>query len=325
MSGELTVVRYDSGERQAWDSFVTGSKNGTFLHCRGYVEYHSDRFDDCSLMLCDSEGRLLALLPAERAGTLVRSHGGLTYGAFVVDDRMTAGRMLDALSAVARHLVDAGVTRLLYKTVPHIYHRKPAEEDLYALFRAGARLVRRDVLTVIAAGRRSPLQERRARSLRKARGQGIEVRETTDYHTFWEILAANLASRHGVPPVHREDEIELLAARFPTQIRLHAAYRDGEMLAGALVYVSSEVCHVQYNAAAPEGRSCGALDLVLESVIAEYETETRFFDFGASTEEDGRVLNAGLVEYKEGFGARTVVHDAYELELEPAALASTRN
>ncbi len=315
MSQTLSVAPYSSEQTAAWDSFVDRSRNGTFLHRRGYMDYHSDRFQDCSLMLYDDIGRLLALFPADRTGTLVRSHGGLTYGALVVDEGMTACGMLEVLQAVTRQLREDGAEQLLYKTVPSIYHRQPADEDLYALYRAGARLARRDVLTVLERSRRGPVQERRARSIRKAERQGVVVRESTDYRQFWRILEENLAERHGVPPVHSVGEMELLASRFPEGIRLHAAFRDGMMVAGAVLYVSPNVSHVQYNAAAAEGRRCGALDLVLETLIATDSEETRYFDFGASTEEYGRILNAGLVGYKEGFGARTVVHDAYELDL----------
>jgi hypothetical protein len=33
------------------------------------------------------------------------------------------------------------------------------------------------------------------------------------------------------------------------------------------------------------------------------------FDFGTADECDGRYLNRGLIDQKEGFGARAVVHD----------------
>jgi hypothetical protein len=40
-----------------------------------------------------------------------------------------------------------------------------------------------------------------------------------------------------------------------------------------------------------------------------------YFDFGISNERGGRILNEGLADYKEGFGARAVAHDFYELML----------
>ena len=40
----------------------------------------------------------------------------------------------------------------------------------------------------------------------------------------------------------------------------------------------------------------------------------RYFDFGISNEQGGRKLNRGLIDQKEGFGARAVVHDHYAID-----------
>ena len=45
------IKRYDKNtDREAWNAFVALSKNGTFLFDRSYMDYHSDRFKDHSLM-----------------------------------------------------------------------------------------------------------------------------------------------------------------------------------------------------------------------------------------------------------------------------------
>jgi len=41
----------------------------------------------------------------------------------------------------------------------------------------------------------------------------------------------------------------------------------------------------------------------------------KYFDFGISTENNGRILNKGLIAQKEGFGARAYVHDFYEIKI----------
>jgi hypothetical protein len=278
------------------------------------MDYHADRFDDCSLLVCDG-GRPLALLPAHAAGDRVVSHGGLTYGGFVVDDGMTAALMLELFDAAAAELRRSGFTSMLYKTIPHIYHRAPAEEDLYALFRAGARLVRRDQLAVIDY--RAPLerQERRQRGVRKGAKLGLDVRETGDFAAYWEILSENLLSRYGVRPVHTLEEIALLRSRFPERIRLFAAYDGEAMCAGVVIYVSDCVCHAQYIGSTAAGREQGALDALFDHLIGAFAGAARYFDFGTSTERGGAHLNAGLAAFKEGFGARTVVHDHYEVTL----------
>lgn len=311
----LVVSRYAPGHAQVWDAFVRTSRNGTFLLERGYMDYHADRFVDYSLEISDTTGALVALLPADRVGDVVRSHAGLSYGGFVVGEPMTAAMMGEVFAAVRDTLLADGTSQVVYKTIPTIYHASPADEDLYWLFRYGARLYRRDVLSVVEYARRQPVQERRERAFKKARRAGVTVRDTDDFGSFWAILDANLRTRYGVSPVHSAPEIKLLASRFPEAIRLVCAYSDGEIVAGAVVYVSREVCHVQYNAASESGKKQGGLDVVLEHLLASYAERVRFFDFGACTEHDGRYLNAGLVEYKESFGARTVVHDMYGWDL----------
>jgi hypothetical protein len=266
------------------------------------------------LLALDDQGEVLALLPATRRERELISHDGLTYGGFVTDERMTVELMLDLFKAAARHLRETGVTSLTYKSVPHIYHRSPAEEDLYALAVNGAELYRRDVLSVIdydADIDWSERSRRREKKAAKAVRSGVEVRETEDCDQFWAVLADNLGRRHGRAPVHSAQEMTMLAARFPDHIRLFGAYRGDALEAGALLYLSSRVCHLQYSASSPEGRQLRALDLVLAHVIDAFHGRARYFDFGISTEQDGRLLNEGLVEYKQQFGARAVVQDFY--------------
>ena len=321
----MKVVRYSPEAAAAWDAFVETSRNGTFLFRRGYMDYHADRFEDHSLLVLDEKERPLALLPANINRDQLHSHGGLTYGGFIIDRRMTVQLMLEVFDASLQFLGDAGIARLLYKCVPHIYHEQPAEEDLYALYRLRARLVRRDHLAVIDYRDRYAMQERRARAVRKAARQGLEVRESHDFAPFWEVLTDNLQSRYGVKPVHTLAEITLLKSRFPDAIRLLCAFKGAEVRAGAVVYASRGVAHVQYNAASPAGKEEGALDVILDFLTGHYSSSKRYFDFGVSTEQQGMYLNTGLAEYKEGFGARTVVHDFYELDVTSYDTDSLRN
>ena len=78
-----TIERYTPALVREWDDFVGRSRNGTFLLRRGYMDYHSDRFRDCSWMAYQN-GKLRAILPAniDDAGTL-HSHQGLTYGGWI--------------------------------------------------------------------------------------------------------------------------------------------------------------------------------------------------------------------------------------------------
>lgn len=309
----LQIERYRPELAAEWNAFVAGSRNGTFLLDRGYMDYHADRFDDHSLMLRDGDSRLLALLPANRRGEELLSHGGLTYGGLVLGSRAGASDVLQIFDLLRGYLRENGLGRLHYKTIPWIYHRQPAEDDRYALFRAGAKLTRRDVLSVVPRVERLRFQERRARGVKSARKAGVEITETSDFASFWQVLSDNLQSRHAVTPVHTLQEITLLRARFPESIRLFTARQSDDVVAGAVIYETPRVAHVQYISANDAGRQCNALDLLFDTLLNNTYADKAYIDFGISNEESGAVLNAGLVAQKEGFGARSVVHDYYEL------------
>jgi hypothetical protein len=312
----VRVLPYTDEHRRAWDELVGRSRNGTFLFQRDYMEYHRDRFTDCSRIL-EEDGRPLALFPANRAGDVVSSHGGLTYGGLVVDEAFKTPIAVMALHALCRSLAEDGVRRIKYKTVPWFYHRGPTEEDRYALHMAGAVVMRRDVTSVVDPRHPIAFQERRRRSARKAAKAGLVARASDDLPAYWALLSENLQARFGRAPVHTLAEIQRLQGLFPAQIRLHASYEGADMRAGVLVYETDTTAHVQYISADERGKQLGALDLLFEHLLGEVFRAKPYFDFGTSMEEDGRGVNRGLIDQKEGFGARAVVQDHYELD--PAA------
>lgn len=178
--------------------------------------------------------------------------------------------MLDVFGTCLDHIRDQRIDRLVYKCVPHIYHSVPAEEDTYALFVHDARLVRRDVSSAIDTRLTLPLQNRRLRVLQRARGAGLKVEQATRFDRFWQVLERNLDERYATKPVHTLEEITHLAGRFPENILLFVSTAGEELLAGTVVYLSTNVCHVQYNAVSANGRRVGALDLVLAEVIEAF-------------------------------------------------------
>ena len=311
---EISVRRYDPSLADSWNEFVRRSKNGTFLFDRSFMEYHRDRFADHSLVAI-GDGRLLALLPANEFGDTVISHGGLTYGGFVTDLRMRADLMLEVLDAVLDYTRRAGFARLLYKPVPHFYHRLPAEEDAYALFHAGARQVRIDAASAIRMRGRPALSKSKKQGVKAARKAGVAVRESMDWAACWHILETVLETRHDTRPTHSLGEIQSLAALFPSRIRLFGAFAGTEMISALVIFDCVQTVHVQYIASAPAGREVGGVDIIVDHLLNEVFHECEWFDFGISTVDQGRVLNAGLSRQKEMFGARTVIYQQLEIEV----------
>ena len=307
------VVRYMPAMKTQWDAFVRKSRNGSFLFLRNYMDYHQQRFDDFSLLIYDRQS-LVALLPLNKeADGSVTSHGGLTYGGLITDKRAKTEKVMHMFVCLNLWLRNAGITRVVYRPVPWIYHEMPAEEDLYALVNiCNARLVAREISSTIAQENKISFSQSRKDCLRKAERLGVSVASSDDFATFWEVLSSNLQQRYGVNPVHSLAEIKALATLFPQHIRLYVAYLGEEMVAGTVVYVMPRVVHVQYISASPKGKSVGALDLLFRYLINEVFVHKSFFDFGKSTEDQGRWLNTSLIFQKEGFGGRGVCYDTYE-------------
>ena len=80
------------------------------------------------------------------------------------------------------------------------------------------------------------------------------------------------------------------------------------------MFIYSNIVHTQYLASSGKGREIGALDLLIYTLIEKYKKEKQYFDFGISSENNGVILNNGLISQKEGFGARTVVYETYEIK-----------
>jgi hypothetical protein len=309
------AVPYSADLRETWDALVRGARARHFLFERGYMDYHADRFVDASLLLA-YDGRFVAALPASRDGEEVVSHGGLTFGGLLSNASLTVAQTLAAFECVLERLRTAGARRLVYKPVPHIYHLLPAEEDLYALARYGAQLVRRDVSAARPRGAAVAYASERARAVRRGRGETLELRCSHDYEAFCALLAEILRTRHDAEPVHTAAELALLAERFPDGIALHAAYdAAGELVAGVVIYETPAVAHCQYIVASERGRALRAQDALFDHLLTEVHAEKPWFDFGTSMRPADGTLNEGLIRNKEGFGARAVVYDRWVLEL----------
>ncbi len=327
MTDNLRLIPYAPAYAGRWNALVHASKNGTFLFDRQYMDYHSDRFEDASLVALDGSGddNIIAVLPAnlgrERDGDWLFSHGGLSYGGWVTDARMTTPVMLRLFDLLKAWAQSRGVVNIRYKAVPRIYHRLPSDEDLYALFVHDAVLTRVDLGSVIDLTRPLAWSKGKRQSLAKAQRTGVQVRQASEFGPFINLLTEALA-RHGARPVHTVAELELLAARFPGNIALHQAYlpsQEGEqLLAAVLVFDCGPTVHTQYMASSARGREVGALDAIIHHLQTDVYATRKALSFGISTESEGRVLNRGLISQKEMFGGRAMAHMFYDLRIAPA-------
>ncbi len=321
-----TVRGYVSDDAEAWDGVAARSVNGTMLHTRRFLSYHGDRFADRSLMVTNPRGWPIGVFPAAEDPadpSVVTSHPGLTYGGLIHDGSLHGGSMLHVLGEIADEYRRLGFTRLRYKAVPPMYQSAPADDDVHALFRLGASRYRCDLAAAINLAQRGRVWSSRRQRRKRAETAGVRTAEGWDeIAAYWQVLEANLDSRHGAAPTHSLAEIEYLHDRFPKEIILITAKIGDALVAGNLFFIEGPVLYQRYTATTDEGRKLSASDLVVEQGIAlASERGCRFYSFGTSTLAEGRQLNEPQYDFKVSFGAGGVAHDHYELDLRnvPAA------
>lgn len=323
MDSMWEIRKYDAGHKDAWNEFVEVSRNATFLFRRDYMDYHSDRFEDCSLMAYRS-GKLAAVLPANRVDNTLYSHQGLTYGGWALaPEGLDTSDIFNLWKTWLSYCAEEGLATVVYKPLPYIYAEMPSQEDLYMLFLAGATLKRVDISTAIDLDSNPGFNTLQKRHLKKLPSDfycevvsGSDAGETEEFH---RILVDCLQQRHSALPVHSLEELRLLMERFPEDILIWCGYTEGRLNAAVCVYETGMCVHCQYIATTIEGRERNVLSGVFNEMIEFYSEEgVRYFDFGISNEGEGRYLNSGLNRQKTSYGGSGVAYQQYEINVSSA-------
>jgi len=307
------VCKYTNSKKADWDNFIAAAKNATFLFQREFMDYHNDRFEDFSLMVYKDE-KLYAVFPANKNGKNVYSHQGLTYGSFVLQDSAKLKSTFIAFKELLKFLFEEGIKKLDIRIIPTFYNSLPSDELEYVLYKAGASLVKRDVILLIDYQNKLRFQKNRREGINKAKRKNLTIKVDGDYEVFWnKILIPNLKEKHNSSPVHSLDEIKLLAARFPNHIKQVNVYQDDKIVAGTTVFLTKKVVHPQYVSANSNKNELGSLDVLYNFIIDHFITGRNYFSFNTSSEENGKLLNEGLLFWKESCGARPHVFNNYEI------------
>lgn len=310
-----TIRKYQSSDYPIWNEFVANAKNATFLFHRDFMEYHQDRFEDFSLLVFDEKNLLKAILPANRLGDNLYSHQGLTYGGLLLNQSSKLNEVIQISKHLLHFLSENGISILFLKQLPVIYAGFPSDEMEYLSFILNAKLVRRDSLSVLDLKTDYNFSKDRKQAINRGVKSELIVKEENIFAAFWnEILIPNLAIKHEAKPVHSIDDISFLKSKFPKNIRQFNVYKEDKIVAGTTIFESENVAHSQYISGNSDKNELGSLDFLHNYLLKEVFFKKDYFDFGISNENQGQNINQGLLFWKEGFGARTVVQNFYEIE-----------
>ncbi|GAA3569899.1 hypothetical protein GCM10022395_19420 [Snuella lapsa] len=279
------------------------------------MEYHSDRFEDYSLLVYKKE-KLVALLPANKEGNTVYSHQGLTYGGLILPYALSAINVFSIFDAIVSFLKVNHIEEIHIKQIPEIYCKSATNEIAYVLGQS-ANLYRRDMVLAIDYAKPLNIHKTKLKHYKKAENLNLTIKEETKFDSFWsQVLEPRLLTKHNAKPVHSINEIQLLYSRFPDKIKQFNIYYEDRILAGLTVFETATVVKSQYGATTKEGERFRALDYLFLHLIKEYKlVGKKFFSMGTVVEDNELKFNQGLLKQKEELGCDIYTQDFFRLKL----------
>lgn len=312
---KLKIEKYNIEYKNSWNNYIYLGENSNFLFHRDFMDYHSNRFIDASVLIYD-DGNLVGLFPANIKDNTVYSHQGLTYGGLILADRRNVQKTIEYFHVLFSYYSSLGIKEIIYKPLPTCFCRNQNELEHFVMNMLGAEILKVDTGFVIDNRNELKFQERRKRSLKKGEKAGTEIRIDNDFDAYWNsILVPNLKEKFGTSPVHSLEEIKLLHSRFPDKIKQANAYIDNQITAGVTLFEFENMVHCQYISSNDFGRDSGAIDYLFNNLIHLYKPTVTYFSLGTAN-NNGKDINTGLCEWKEGWSARIHAHFHYKFKTE---------
>lgn len=296
----MQVIKFNIKHKAEWDAFVRHSDNFSFLFYRDYMEYHSDRFTDLSLLLYE-KGKLKCLLPGNMDHRIFYSHQGLTFGSMIHEPHFTYEKATLYLELFISFLYGEGITQMIVKSQPLFYTSSLSQIQDYLFNHRQLQQQKQDVGAFIhCAIHGFPKSSIEKRKLRLA---DFYVDEDNPLDEFWAVLEQNLKQQHGSKPVHTLEEIKQLMQLFPDNIKLFIIRNVGtnHIDAGTLLFDNGSVVKMQYIATSDHGRANRAIHAMYYLFISQYKKTKKYIDMGTCMTDDD--VNTSLLYLKQRFGA----------------------
>ena len=312
---KYSIKKYNQEDFSVWNDFIAQAKNATFLFHRDFMEYHKDRFEDFSLLVFEDE-KLRAVLPANKKGNDLYSHQGLTYGGLVYTSKLNAEKVESILDEILLFLKENQIETFYYKPIPDFYFSEGNKEMNFFLMKRKAVLERKEMNLAVNLTVPLKISKSKMKHFRRIENLDLDIFEEEHFDPFWEkVLEPRLQEKFNTKPVHSKEEMALLKAKFPQNIKQYAAYRNDEIIAGITIFETKNVVKSQYGATSKIGEEFRALDFLFINLIHKYKRKGKhFFDMGI-VNSDSEDYNSGLLKQKEELGCSVYSQDFYKIAI----------
>jgi hypothetical protein len=311
-----SVKQYQGSDYANWNAFISKAKNATFLFHRDFMEYHSDRFQDYSILIFKDD-KLIAVLPANRVEETVYSHQGLTYGGLVYSSKINGEVVGDIIESLLSFLKEKGMQFFYFKPIPFFYSSGGNHEIDFFLFKNGAFLDKKEMNLAVNLALPLTISKSKLKHFRKIEDLDLEIVEEQQLQSFWElVLEPRLLDKYDAKPVHTLQEITKLKSNFPDNIKQFSVYYNNDIIAGITLFEADTVVKSQYGATTKKGQELRALDFLFINLIKKYKREGKqFFDMGIVNEDNEKGYHTGLLKQKEELGCSVYSQDFYKMNL----------
>lgn len=327
---ELKIKSYDEGNREKWDDFVMRhSANGTFQQTKNFLDYHGERFEDASLMIYKGNDTIVAVIPActliEDGKKIFSAHAGSTFGGIVMADNFYDITHMEAvLHVLEDYLKQKGYSEVCLKCTSDIFAKQNGNLLYYFLFQKGYTSYdeisfyidfsdyKDDIASNFTAGRRRDYKYSLKHDLAFRKLETI-----SEIECFYGILCDNLRKFDTVPVHSLEEIIDFKESRLKEIVEFYGVFREGCMIAGSMIFLFGDtVFHTQYLAADQGSLKMYPMNFMDYNLIKTAKARGfKYFSFGTSTHEHGKVFNRPLAEFKEGFGTQCGLNKTYVKDL----------
>jgi hypothetical protein len=308
----IEIKQYDYSLKYEWDQFIENSEVSSFLLKRDFIEYHSDKYDEISLMVYN-DGKLNIIIPGCKLDQTYSSFHFLTYGGIILSQNYKFTEIESSFQHVLSYIKEnLNFKKFTIKRIPYIYYRKPNEDDLYLLFKNDFKLIGRQLSSSLSLSN-FQIPSKKKYNYRKCLKNGIKLIECDSSENLMEIMNFNL-KKYKKKSVHTFKELNYLKSKFLNEICFYEAKLNNEVLGGCIIFKVNSCIHIQYMCSSDIGRKNRVIDFIVNKLIEIY-SNYEFLDYGISTEDNGNVLNYNLLNAKRELGFNAICYDIYHKEL----------
>lgn len=309
-------------ESKDWENFIKNSNNGTVFHQLKFLSYHDKKKFSFLNLAFYNKNNLIAVLSGGIENRFYFSPLGATYGSIVVEKECSFSQYEQILDTFLDFCKTKNIRGVYLTPPPIIYSQKLSQTEDYLLLYKGF-TIKKSLITSALNIKNfknnndilENLTSRCRRDVYISMRKKVEVRESKDYKSFYDMLLKN-KERNKTKPLHSFDEITKLIRLFPNDINLLVAYYGNDPIAAILLFVANKsvalgyyICHYdKYQ------KLKGVSRLYYESILWAKKKKLEWLDLGVSPQipsDNPMEPKRSLIFFKESINTRGFLRNTY--------------